>query len=236
MNDLRNELERLAERGPHREPSHVVGDALDELASVDVPRRRPRWPAVAAAVMLLGLIGVLATQIPSVDHPTPADQPQQPLPVDDDDAEGPDAHEDEGVPTTLASRQVIPCKAVRFEFTAAPDGFELVHPTDVSRSVFLGAYMPMEWLFMSRGGHPDRFPPVPAGREDELIEVEIMGYPTVVFAAAMGSPGPRTSFVFPADASPDDPCNVWSIAYGNSDMSSEQLVELVGYLQMTELD
>lgn len=31
MNDLRNELERLAERGPHREPSHVVGDALDDL-------------------------------------------------------------------------------------------------------------------------------------------------------------------------------------------------------------
>lgn len=187
-------------------------------------------------MLLLGLIGALAAQIPSDDPPTPADQPQQPLPLHDDDAEGSDVNDDEGVPTTLASREQVSCDAVRFEFTAAPDSFELLQPTGISRSIGLEGYVPMEWLFMSRGGDTAWLPSVPAVREDELVEVEIMGHPTVIYPTTMGSGGPRTTFVYPPESSPDDPCNVWSMDYNNPDMSTEQLAELVGNLQMSELD
>jgi hypothetical protein len=218
-----DDLERLANRGPHRDPGTVIDSAL---ATAGSPKRSAKGRVAAISVgaaLVVGLVAGLAsvrnnpaTTEPAVATPAPA--------------------------TTAAPTGTTPivtaetsCPTVEVSWPDRTDGPTMVGATVESSSIgeAVGGYQLATdpFVFLSRGRSLDDADDLTAEQEAEVVPVTVNGYATEVRPPASGTGGQSALFVFPATAAPTDPCNVWSIS-ANSPMDVGQFVALLGAVDM----
>jgi hypothetical protein len=223
MDHLLEDLGRLSERGQRADPADVVARALTPAVPDE---RRRRWlVGVAASATVLvavgALIGVSALRTPG-PVVAPATLPV-PVTIPTEWEEG---------PTSTFLVQPTRCPVVAFEFTDLPDGFDWI-ATKGLHSNTNNFYTPIEQLSFGRGNE----------LREETIQglvsrtpVAIGEYDTEVFGGLSDGIGPGVQFVFPADADPNDRCNVWLLMGQGNVLSAEQLVELSQGLRMEVIE
>ena len=224
---IADDLERLAGRGPHREPGEVVDAALEAGAALRTRARRTRHAVigVSTAVMLVGTVVLLAQRSPD-DEPV----------VDGSTGTITTTTVPPPVETVLAAPIGMSGRCATVEYSWAPSSSDIAITSPSGRSFSYGEELieVATSVFMERGKFDDQAPFVDS-RSDEFIDVTVAGFDTQVLPSAIGSAGPHVSFVFPPDASPDDPCNVWQI-YADRPMELEPFVDLVRALRMQRVD
>ncbi len=223
---IEDDLERLANRGPHDSPSAVIDDAI--AAATKSPERRPRHQLLVAAgvvALVAGLVVVLALVRGRGEDTSLVDSPP---PV----STSPEVQ----VSTTLgAVGREISCSTVEFGWPDPPAGVTVTAETIRSSSV--NPRMGYEisgtdpYVFMTRGASIDDLTPLLPEQESQVVPVEINGYRAQVRPPGAGTAGQNVSFVFPATATPDDPCNQWFIN-ANTPMDTDDFVALVESIEM----
>ncbi len=227
-----DDLERLADRGPHRDPAEVIASALAEASSPAhrVPRRCVAVSAAAGPVALLvaGLASLRDSDAPDTTEPVAA------TPV-------PTPRTEVGVTTSQATQGVAgtACPAVDVSWPDRADGPTMEGTTIRSDSIGAtvdGYQLASDpFVFLGRGGSLDDPGDLTADQQAAAVPVTVNGFATEVRPAAAGAPGQSVWFVFPPTASPSDPCNVWTVI-ANSPMDVDDFVGLLGAVDMELVD
>lgn len=228
---INDDLERLAARGPHQDPSDVVNAALSAARHPATTRISARLLVAAAAVVLVaGLVVVLASV--SDDRSTPTVEPPAPMPAPSTDA--PTA-----TSTPLTGPALVECPPVEFGWSDPPAGTEVVENMIRSDRVgggttgFQVATDP--YVFVTRGeSFEDDFTLLPE-QQAQVVPVSVVGSESEVRPPGTGVAGQNVSFVFPASASPEEPCNLWVIN-ANTPMDTDRFVALVESLDMRQVE
>jgi hypothetical protein len=222
-----DDFERLANRGPHRDPGTVIDSAL---ATAGSPTRSAKGRVAAVsvgAVLVVGLVAGLASvrNNPASTEPAVA----TPAPATSTAPTG----------TTPIVTAETSCPTVEVSWPDRTDGPTMVGATVESSSIggTVGGYQLASdpFVFLSRGHSLDDAGDLTAQQEAEVVPVTVNGYPTEVRPPASGTGGQHVLFVFPATASPVDPCNVWSIT-ANSPMDVDRFVALLDVVDMELVD
>lgn len=226
-----DDLERLANRGPHRDPGDVIDSALAIAAA---PKRRvpARFVAVSVVVVLVaGLVAGLAS-MGSTDDPAATDPAVTSDPAVVSPAPAPSTAP--AVTTPVVTTETS-CPTVEVRWPNRTAGPTMVGATIESTSIggaISGYQLATDpFVFLSRGRSLDDADDLTAEQEAEVVPVTVNGYATEVRPPASGTGGQSVLFVFPATAPPTDPCNVWSIS-ANSPMDVDQFVALLGAVDM----
>lgn len=228
---INDDMERLANRGSHQDPAAVI-DAAFSTAQRSAQRRLPVRPLVAAAAVFLvgGLVAVLALVADTPNPPTLT--PPAPLPITT--TAGP-------TPTSLAptvSAQVA-CPTVEFGWSDPPADIDVIAETIRSNSIggtIAGYQIATDPIvFMARGQSLENDTALLPEQQAEIVPVTVAGIDTKVLPPATGVGGQNVSFVFPASAPADDPCNQWVIN-ANTPMDTDVFVALVESLDMNQTE
>lgn len=227
-----DDLERLATRGPHRDPAEVIGSALAE-ASSPTHRVPPRVVAVSAAAALVALLVAGLASLRDSGAPDTT-EPVAATPVPTRTAEV-------GVPTSQATQGVAgtACPAVDVSWPDRAESPTMEGATIRSDSIggTVDGYQLASdpFVFLGRGGSLDDPDDLTADQQAAAVPVTVNGFATEVRPAAAGAPGQSVWFVFPATASPSDRCNVWTVI-ANSPMDVDDFVSLLGAVDMELVD
>ena len=226
-----DDLERLANRGPHRVPAEVIDSAIATAAS---PKRRvqSRFVVVSVVVVLVaGLVIVLASMRPTNDQVTTDPPVVTPVPA-------PIANTPTSTAPSVIATEIV-CPAVEVNWPDRTDGPTMIAATIESGSIggtILGYQLATDpYVFLTRGLSLEDAGDLTPEQQAETVPVTINGYDTEVRPPATGSGGQNVRFVFPATASPADPCNVWMIN-ANTPMDVDQFVSLLDVVDMELLD
>ena len=222
---INDDLERLANRGPSRDPAAVVDDAL--AAARTSPRFAARPVAAAVAVVLVaGLVIGLAMTRDSDGSATVDSSVLAPVPAPTLNTSTPTA-----APQTAATTS---CPEIEVSWPDRTDGPTMAATT--IRAFYLQggvAYYQVATgpdVFMTRGPSFDDFE-LNAEQATETIPVTVNGYDTEVRPPGTGFPGQNVGFVFPATASPTDPCNRWTIS-ANTPMDIDEFLTMLDAIDM----
>lgn len=225
-----DDLEQLANRGPHRDPGEVIDSAHAAAAS---PKRpvQARFVAISVVALLVaGLVAGLAS-LRNPDNPATTD-PAVATPVPTPSVEPP-------ISTAPMETTETSCPTVDVSWPGRTDGPTMVGATVQSESIggTVGGYQLATdpYVFLSRGLWLDNAGDLTAEQQAATVPVTINGYATRVRPPAAGTAGQSVMFVFPPTASPADPCNVWMIN-ANTPMDVDQFVGLLAVVDMELVD
>ena len=225
-----DDLERLANRGPHRDPVQVIDSAL---ATVAEPKRRvrSRLVAVSVVVMLVASLVVGLASLRNTVDPATSD-PAVATPVPTSPVETPTS-------TTSMITTETSCPTVEVSWPNRAEEPTMVGATIQSESIggTVGGFQLATdpYVFLSRGLSLDDVGDLTSEQQAETVPVTVNGYDTEVRPPATGTAGQSVQFVFPPTASPADPCNMWMIN-ANAPMDVEQFVALLGAVDMELVD
>jgi hypothetical protein len=227
---INDDLERLASRGPYRDPGEVIDSALATAAS---PKRRVQARFVAVSVVVLLVAGLVAglASLRNTDSPA-ATGPTVVTLVPAPSVEPPTS-------TTAMVTTETSCPAVEVRWPDRSERPTMVGATVESGSIggTVGGYQLATdpYVFLLRGFSLDDAGDLTAEQQAAAVPVTINGYVTEVRPPAAGTGGQSVRFVFPPTASPADPCNVWMIN-ANTPMDVDEFVALLGFVDMALVD
>jgi hypothetical protein len=227
---INDDLEQLANRGPHRDPGEVIDSAFSDAAA---PNRhvQPRFLAVSVVAVLVACLVVGLASLSPTDTPATTD-PAVATPV-------PTPSEQASTNTFSIVPTETLCSTVAVSWPDRADGPLMVAATIQSGSIGgrIGGYQLATdpFVFLSRGLSLDDVSDLTAQQQAATVPVTVNGYATEVRPPATGTGAESVRFVFPPTASPDDPCNVWMIK-ANSPMDVDQFVALLDVVEMELVD
>ena len=227
---ISDDLEQLANRGPHRDPGEVIDSAIAAAAS---PQRRgqTRFVVVSVASLLVAglVVGLALRRTPNdpeiADSPAPTPAPAPTVKASTD--------------TTAVVTTETACPAVEVSWPDRTSGPSMVGATIESASIggTIDGYQLAKdpFVFLTRGVSLDDAGDLTAEQRAETVPVTVNGYATEVRPPAAGTGGQSVLFVFPPTAPAADPCNVWMIN-ANTPIDVAQFTALINAVDMELVD